>query len=94
MRFFFLFSLLFSLFLSASQMTLVKTEGVVCAFCAKGIKKHFSKISGVEEVKVDIDSGDVSFIERREKNLTEKEIEEIIQRAGFKVVGIIRKTKN
>ena len=63
-----------------------KVHGVVCQFCAQGIKKNLKKIEGVKAVKVDMSTKIVEV--KSEKPIEDKTISKIITDAGFKVVNI------
>ena len=99
MKKFFVF--LFFVFLTISPFSLAKeakkgelinvsTRGIVCSFCAKGVKKHFSKVDGVKEVKVDIESGEVKIKKVGGVFLGDKEVRNLVEKAGFEVDKISR----
>ena len=47
--------------LSASQIAIVKVNGMVCDFCARGIEKTFLKDPNVEKIDVDLARGKVTI---------------------------------
>lgn len=68
----------------------VSVNGMVCAFCAQGIKKNFAAKEAVEKVDVNLDQKIVSLNFRKDKSLTDDEITDVIKRAGFAVSKIER----
>lgn len=66
---------------------IVKVKGMVCAFCAQGIKENFNKRKEVKQTKVDLDSMEVSVELRPGKTLFEKTIKKIVTDAGFSYEG-------
>lgn len=76
----------------SSQQITVLVKGMVCSFCAQGIKKTFSKRTGVEEIKVDLEKKVVSLkVNKNENTLPDAEIKELINDAGYEVLSINRK---
>ncbi len=66
----------------------IKVKGMVCAFCAQGIKKNFNKRKEVKTTKVDLDKMQVTIDLKEGKKLDAQVIEEIVTGAGFKFVGV------
>ncbi|MFY7964572.1 MAG: heavy metal translocating P-type ATPase [Chitinophagaceae bacterium] len=66
------------------ETTNICVEGMNCASCAISIKKSLQK-QGLEDVKVNYASGDVSFINR--SNISLKSIENEIKELGYTVIG-------
>ena len=76
----------------AEEIT-VTVKGMVCSFCAQGIKKTFGKIDNVKSVNVDLDKKVVKLDVKDGSATNDKEIEKTINDAGYDVVKIER-TKN
>jgi mercuric ion binding protein len=68
----------------------VSVNGMVCAFCAQGIKKKFSAQAAVENTEVDLDSKIVTVKIREGKQLSDEAISGLIKDAGYAVVKIER----
>lgn len=68
----------------------VTVNGMVCAFCAQGIKKNFLKMPGVTDVKPNLENKLVTIITKDEGALSNAAIKEIIKDAGYDVNGIER----
>ena len=81
---------LFSRVALADQIT-VAVKGMVCSFCAQGIKKTFTRKEGVESVDVDLDKKVVTIMTKQGTNLTDSEVKESIVDAGYEVLSIERK---
>ena len=73
----------------AEEVT-VTVKGMVCSFCAQGIKKTFSKKENVSGVDVNLEDKIVKLQLKEGKNTTDKEIEDAIKDSGFDVVTIVR----
>lgn len=69
----------------------VTVNGMVCAFCAQGIKKQFSAIEGVERVDPDLERRLVVIHAKTGAALPDDKIKRIIKDAGYDVVSIERK---
>ena len=74
----------------ADQIT-VAVKGMVCSFCAQGIKKTFTRKEGVESVDVDLDKKVVTIRTKPGANLTDSDVKESIVDAGYEVLSIERK---
>ncbi len=69
--------------MSKEQNTTLNVEGMTCANCALGIKKHLEK-KGLKEVNVNFSTGEVLF--KNAQNLSIQEIKDGINKLGYKVV--------
>jgi len=76
---------------AAAETAIVTVKGMVCSFCAQGIKKTFSKIDSVEDVKVDLENKFVTLKLKTGKNLADDQIKTLIHDAGYEVVSVERK---
>lgn len=77
-------------FAYAEQVT-VTVKGMVCSFCAQGIKKTFMRKDGVEKVDVDLDKKLVTITTAQGVSLKDSDLTESIVDAGYEVVTIERK---
>jgi copper chaperone CopZ len=68
----------------------VSVKGMVCSFCAQGIKKTFSAQKEVEKVAVDLDKKIVSITTKQGETVSDEGITQAITDAGFEVVEIKR----
>lgn len=68
----------------------VGVDGLVCAFCVKGIEKGFSKQDAVSAVTVNLDEKLVTLTTKPEQTLTDDAITDVITSAGYTVTGIHR----
>lgn len=68
----------------------VNVNGMVCSFCAQGIKKKFESKDSVKNIEVNLDEKlvTINFIDG--KTLSDDEIKEIITKAGYEVKGVTR----
>jgi mercuric ion binding protein len=85
----FLVSFLFSQLAFAAKIN-VEVNGVVCAFCAQGIKKQFKKIDAVESIDVSLEEKRVTLETKEGQDVSDEKIKSLINDAGFEVVKIER----
>jgi copper chaperone CopZ len=76
---------------SFAKAITIKVNGLVCAFCAQGIEKHFKENSDVGSVSVDLNTKIVDVQTKGDKDISDEMITKIIRDAGFTVVEIARK---
>jgi copper chaperone CopZ len=65
-------------------------RGMVCGFCASGLKKKFSSTPGVVKVDVSLEKKEVVLQLEPTANLTDLTIIEKVKDAGYDVTGISR----
>jgi copper chaperone len=63
-------------------------EGMTCSGCEKSIKAAFGKLPEVKSVAVDVKKGTVLLEFQPEKTLTEQQIRDAVQAAGYKVTKV------
>ncbi len=68
----------------------VGVNGLVCAFCVKGIEKSFGKAEAVETVHVDLDEKLVTLVTKPDHNIDDATITTTIVDAGYNVTTIHR----
>ena len=68
----------------------VTVKGMVCSFCAQGLKKTFGKKEEVKRIEVDLDNKLVKVETKDGASLSDEEITSTIHDAGFDVVQIER----
>ncbi len=81
---------LFAQVAQADQIS-VAVKGMVCSFCAQGIKKTLLRKEGVESVEVDLDKKIVTITTRQGASMPDSEVKESIVDAGYEVLSIDRK---
>ncbi len=70
----------------------ISVKGMVCSFCAQGIKKTFERKDGVQDVAVNLDTKVVTITTKDGTALPEAAIREAIVDAGYEVLTIERAT--
>lgn len=73
-----------------AEAVTITVKGMVCSFCAQGIKKSFGKNENVKDANVDLDQKVVKLEFKEGKSLKDEEIKGVINDAGFEVVNIDR----
>lgn len=95
MRWFMIVSLVVGVALSPvvahAEEVVVTLKGLVCSFCAQGVKKTLSREPGVEKVEVDLDKKVATITTGNEQGLTDAKIRELMTDSGYEVVEIKRK---
>lgn len=84
-------SLIFSGSLMAAEQVNVKVKGMVCSFCAQGIKKKFEAQKAVTALEVNLDDKWVKFQVKDNEQIEDASITKLITEAGYNVVSIERK---
>lgn len=65
----------------------IQVDGLGCPFCAYGLEKKFKEFKGIKEVKIDIETGNFSFVYPNEKALSLKAVESQVEKAGYTPVA-------
>lgn len=66
----------------------VGVDGLVCAFCVKGIEKSFTKQIETKSVTVSLEDKLVTVVTKEGTTLKDEKIKELITDAGYQVTGI------
>lgn len=61
----------------------LKIEGMHCHHCVMALEKSFKMVDGIEHVDVEVGKAALEFDSAR---VTDRDITEAVQRAGFKVL--------
>jgi copper chaperone CopZ len=72
------------------QEVRVEVDGMVCAFCAQGVKKKFDGQEAVKSLDVRLADRLVTINLNENHNMTDEEISKLITDAGYTVRGIHR----
>ncbi|MEY2673099.1 MAG: hypothetical protein RLZZ508_976 [Actinomycetota bacterium] len=65
--------------------TQIKVSGMTCGHCVNSVTEELQTISGVTQVNVDLESGNITIESGTE--LDADQIEAAIKEAGYEVVG-------
>lgn len=68
----------------------VSVNGLVCSFCATGIKKTFGKLEAVSDVAVDLNTKLVTVQTKRDQTIDNETVTKFITDAGYTVTNISR----
>jgi len=74
-----------------AEVITVTVKGMVCSFCAHGINKSFRKNKAVQNITVDLDTKLVTIEVKDGQALTDKEVEQTVNDAGYDVLKLERK---
>lgn len=76
--------------ISLAEEIRVTVNGMVCSFCAQGIKKTFGKLPEVESVSPDLANKLVVIVSKKDQILADEKIRELIKDSGYDVTKIER----
>ena len=68
--------------LSPCKIAIVKVEGMVCDFCARGIEKSFNKDKAYKKIKIDLDLGEVMIAYAASKDIQFEIIKDHFKKNG------------
>jgi len=77
--------------IAAAEEVVVTVNGLVCGFCAQGLKKTFSQIEAVSDIQVDLGEKKVTIALKEGKKISDDEVRKLITDAGYTAVTIERK---
>ncbi len=66
----------------------LRVNGMSCPFCTFGIEKKLRHVSGVNEVEVFLDEGQIRLVLSAENTATVQDIESAVDDAGFQLSGL------
>jgi len=69
----------------------MRVDGLACPYCAYGVEKKLKAIEGVEKVHVDLNKGLVTVDVKAGTELTEAQMKQLFQDAGFTFRSMTRK---
>ncbi len=61
----------------------MRVDGLACPYCAYGVEKKLKAIDGVKSVEVDLDQGLVMVQTRDDLQLSDQQLQQLFQDAGF-----------
>ncbi len=64
--------------------SVLKVKGMSCQHCVMSVKKALGKVEGIQNVEVDLETGEVRFENTKSVSLTR--VEKAIEEAGYQVV--------
>ncbi len=78
--------------LLAKEIT-VNVNGMVCGFCAQGIEKKFKELAQVDSLKISIEKKTVTILTKGKQDISDENISELLDDAGYTVAKIERDPK-
>jgi copper chaperone CopZ len=76
--------------MAGGEPIVVDVLGVVCDFCAMAMNKVFGKRGEVTAVHVDLDKKTLSLVIEKGETLSDKQIENLAKKAGYRIAAIRR----
>ena len=77
---------------TAQTMVTAKVNGMVCDFCARAVTKVFGKEDAVDNVHVDLDSGEIHVTLKSGAELSDDRVAELVKKSGYDLVSVERET--
>jgi copper chaperone len=68
-------------------VTTYKVEGMTCGHCVSSVTAEVSKVAGVSDVSVDLESGRVTVTSDAPVN--EATVREAVDEAGYELIGAV-----
>jgi copper chaperone CopZ len=68
---------------AAPQVYALRVDGLACPFCAYRLEKQISAIEGIEQIKVDIETGIVTVTMSDGATLDDVRAKQVVEGAGF-----------
>jgi len=68
----------------------IRVDGLSCPFCAYGLEKHLKKITGVEDIDINMKSGKAVVHLKPGTQVNDAALNEAVKKAGFTARGITR----
>ncbi|MFQ5536871.1 MAG: heavy-metal-associated domain-containing protein [Gemmatimonadota bacterium] len=65
-------------------------DGLACPFCAYGLEKKLRRLPGVDSLEIDIDGGEVLLFVKENARVTDEELQQAVDDAGFTIREIRR----
>ena len=72
----------------------IKVDGLGCPFCAYGLEKKFKDFQGIENTKIDMETGIFTFSYPFEKKLSIEAVEKKVKEAGYTPISTKIKRAN
>ena len=73
---------------AGSTLWRLKVNGMVCSFCAQGVKRKLSTLPGVQSITVDMQSHTISLVTAEGFKGGESSIRKAVQDAGYAMTSI------
>jgi copper chaperone len=64
-------------------MTTIKIKGMTCNHCVMAVTKALNEIEGIQDVKVDLSTGEATFEEAHRVDM--EVVKEAVKKAGYAV---------
>ena len=77
---------------TAQTTVTAKVNGMVCDFCARAVTKVFGKEDAVDNVHVDLDSGEIHVTLKSGAELSDDQVAELVKKSGYDLVSVERET--
>lgn len=72
----------------------LRVEGLGCPFCAYGLEKKFKDVKGIDDLKIDIKTGKMTFVVPVATALSLEEADARVTKAGYTAKGITVRRAN
>lgn len=66
----------------------VQVDGLGCPYCAFGLEKKFKELKGIKNMKIDIETGMLTFNYPATKSLNIEDVQQQVDKAGYTPVSV------
>jgi copper chaperone len=77
--------------LAADTLYEIRADGLACPYCAYGIEKKFMQRGGVKQFDMDFEKGVVKVTLKDGAEMTERELKQLFDEAGFTYRSVTKK---
>ena len=78
--------------LAADTLYEIRVDGLACPYCAYGIEKKFMQRGGIKQFDMDFEKGLVKVTLKNGAEMTERELKQLFDEAGFTYRSVARKS--
>lgn len=68
----------------------IEVSGLVCDFCARAAERTFTRSGKIENIDIDLDSGNIVVVTKPGADLTDEEVVKMMMDSGYNVISITR----
>lgn len=67
----------------------VKVHGLGCPFCAYGLEKKFKELKGIKKLKIEFETGTMTFKYPADKKMSTEQVAEQVDKAAYTATDVM-----
>jgi copper chaperone CopZ len=75
---------------SETQSAIIQVDGLSCPFCVYGLEKNLKKVTGVEDVDINLETGKATVLLKAGASVSDDALRKAVEKAGFTAGDITR----